>query len=172
VVGAGSHTDPEKAVQKALFEMEFMLNEMLERPDKKKITHPDKITSMYEHPLFYLNPKMRKYWKFMISSRQTSKIFRSAKRFSKDNFGLLTQIVKILHNMKHRVIYVDITPSDINMLGFKAVKVFVTGLQPLYVGTELRLNFERIRTSHEWLSRNMGVKMEGSELNSAPHPLP
>ena len=172
LVGAGSHTDPEKAVQKALFEMEFMLNEMLERPNKKKISHPNEITSMYEHPLFYLNPKMRKYWNFMISSKQTSKIFRSAKRFSKDNYGMLRQIVKILHNMNHRVIYVDIIPSDLKKIGFKAVKVFVTGFQPLYVGTELRLNLERIHTSHGRLSRNMRLKMVGSELNSAPHPLP
>ena len=172
VVGAGSHIDPEKAVQKALFEMEFMLSEMLEHPDKKKITRPDEITTMYEHPLYYLNPKMRKYWKFMINGKQTSKDLTIPKGFSGDNYSTLRQIVKLLHKMKHRVIWVDITPSDLNRLGFKAVKVFVTGFQPLYVGNELRLNLIRLNEAAQYITSHMKATRLGSELNSAPHPLP
>jgi thiazole/oxazole-forming peptide maturase SagD family component len=172
LVGAGSHIEPEKAVQKALFEMEFMLSEMLEHPNKKKITSPDQITTMYEHPLYYLNPKMRKYWKFMISGKQTCELPTLRKRFSRDNHSTLRQIVKLLHSMKHRVIWVDITPSDLNRIGLKAVKVFVTGFQPLYVGNELRLNLERLNSSAERLGRKITAARTVSELNPAPHPLP
>ena len=172
LVGAGSHTDPEKAVQKALFEMEFMLSEMLEHPNKKKITHPHQITTMYEHPLYYLNPKMRKYWKFMISGKQTSKLPALRTNFSKDNHIRLTQIVKLLHNNKHRVVCVDLTPSDLKRRGLKSVKVFVTGFQPLYVGTELRLNLERLNSSAERIGRKYKADRNVSELNLAPHPLP
>jgi hypothetical protein len=67
---------------------------------------------------------------------------------------------------------VDIRPSDINRIGLKAVKVFVTGFQPLYDGTKLRLNLERLHTSAERLGRNIKAARVGSELNSAPDPLP
>jgi ribosomal protein S12 methylthiotransferase accessory factor len=172
LVGAGSHIEPEKAVQKALFEMEFMLNEILEHPNKKKISHSSQISTMYEHPLYYMNPKMRKYWEFMISGKKTSKITTLLKRSSQDNHSTLRQIVKLLHGMKHRVIWVDITPSDLNRMGLKAVKVFVTGFQPLYVGNKLRLNLERLEEAAQYVSRDIKAKRTGSELNSAPHPLP
>jgi hypothetical protein len=152
--------------------MEFMISEMMEHPDKKKITRPDEITTMYEHPLYYLNPKMRKYWKFMISAKQTSKNLTIPKGFSRDNYSTLRQLVKLLHKMKHRVICVDITPSDLDRLGFKAVKVFVTGFQPLYVGNELRLNLKRLNEAAQYVNRDIKAKRTGSELNSAPHPLP
>jgi len=172
LVGTGSHIEPEKAVQKALFEMEFMLIEALENPNKKKITRPDEISTMYEHPLYYLNPKMRKYWEFMISAKQTSELPMLAKSSFKDNYSMLMQVVKLLDSMNHRVIWVDITPSDINRMGLKAVKVFVTGFQPLYVGNKFRLNLERIHSSAERLGYNIKATMVRSELNSAPHPLP
>lgn len=172
LVGAGSHTDPYKAVQKALFEMEFMLSEMLEHPNKKKITHPHQITTMYEHPLFYLNPKMRKYWKFMISGKQTNKLPARRTNFSKDHYSRLKQILRLLYNNKHRVVFVDLTPSDLKTRGLKSVKVFVTGFQPLYVGTELRLNMQRLNSSAERIGRKFKSNRTVSELNLAPHPLP
>jgi ribosomal protein S12 methylthiotransferase accessory factor len=171
-VGTGSHIDPEIAAQKALFEMESMLSQTLEFPSKEKITSPDKISKFVDHARYYLNPKMRKYWEFMISSKQTSKLSPLVKRASKDNYSMLIELVRKLHTMKHRVIWVDITPSDINRIGLKAVKVFVTGFQPLYLGNKSRVNLERLRRSAEYVSRNIKATRIGSELNSAPHPLP
>jgi ribosomal protein S12 methylthiotransferase accessory factor len=172
LVGTGSHIDPERAVQKALFEMERMLSQTLEVPIEKKVTSPDEISNFIDHTLYYLNPKMREYWEFMISGKQTSKLHPLAKKGSKDNYSTLMQIVRRLRTLNHRVIYLDITPSDIDRIGLKAVKVFVTGFQPLYVGNELRLNLARLRTSAEHVNRNIRAMKIGSELNSAPHPLP
>jgi ribosomal protein S12 methylthiotransferase accessory factor len=171
LVGAGSHIDPEKAVQKALFEMEFMITEILEHPDKEKVTSPEDISSMYKHPLYYLNPKMRKYWEFMISSKKTSKLPRFDKRPKDDNETLM-KIVKLLHSMNHRVIYVDITSSELSRMGVKAVKVFVTDFQPLYVGTRRRLNLRRLNEAAKYVTSNIKATRLNSELNSAPHPLP
>jgi hypothetical protein len=108
----------------------------------------------------------------MISSKQTSKLSPLVKRASKDNYSMLIQLVRKLHTMNHRVIWVDITPSDINRIGLKAVKVFVTGFQPLYLGNKSRVNLERLRRSAEHVNRNIKATRIGSELNSAPHPLP
>ena len=172
LVGAGCHTDPDKAIQKALFEMEFMLNEMLEHPNKKKIKRPDQISTMYEHPLYYLNPKMRKYWQFMIMGKQTSRLPAPSVNFSNNNQYRLRQIVQLLHNNKHKAICVDLTPSDLKKVGLKSVKVFVTGFQPLYVGTELRLNLERLNSYSKRIGRKFKIGRTVLDLNLAPHPLP
>ncbi len=171
LVGAGSHIDPGKAVQKALFEMEFMLSEILEHPNKKKIARLEDITSMYKHPLYYLNPRKRKYWEFMINSKQTSELPKLIKR-SKHDYDTLMQIVELLDSMNHRVIYVDITSSEISRIGLRAVKVFVTGFQPLYVGTKTRMNIARLNEAAKHVTRNIKATRVHSGLNTAPHPLP
>ncbi|HKQ21053.1 MAG TPA: TOMM precursor leader peptide-binding protein [Nitrososphaeraceae archaeon] len=171
LVGTGCHIDPLRALQKALFEMEFMLSEFLERPNKKKINRADKIYSMFEHPLYYLNPNKRKYWEFMIRGSKKMTLQEKPTRSFKNNYTELMYIVKNLHAMNHRVVAVNITPTDISKLGLKAVKVFVTGLQPLYVGDRLRLNLERLRITARALSYNTDLNF-GSTINLAPHPLP
>jgi ribosomal protein S12 methylthiotransferase accessory factor len=172
LVGAGSHIEPEIAIKKALFEMEFGLINVLEDPEKRKIIHPDKISASYEHPLVYLNPKMRKHWDFMIRGKQKSVLPRLVRRSFKNNYlGLLMRIVRSLHSMNHRPIYVDITPPDISRLGLYSVKVFVTGFQPLYFRDNTRLSLERLLTVPRYLGYSRRVEM-ASELNHAPHPLP
>lgn len=172
VVGTGAHIEPEIAIKKALFEMEFGLINALEDPEKRKIIPPDKISASYEHPFVYLNPKMRKHWDFMISSQQKSVFPRLVRKLSKNNYlGLLMQIVRLLHSMNHRPIYVDITPPDISSLGLCSVKVFVTGFQPLYFRDNARLSLERLLTVPRYLGYSRRIEM-ASELNHAPHPLP
>ena len=171
VVGTGTHVEPQKALQKALFEMEFALIEAMENPDKKEVEHPDRISAMYENSRYYLNPKTPKHWKFMISSHKMTKLNNTKRQNSKDNFTLLMDIVNQLQKMNHRVIWVDITPADIKKIGLTVVKVFVTGFQPLYVGNKLRLNSERLLSSAKRQGRNTRV-LNIAELNLAPHPLP
>ncbi|HEY4482413.1 MAG TPA: TOMM precursor leader peptide-binding protein [Candidatus Brocadiaceae bacterium] len=170
-VGTATHIEPKKAIQKALLEMETGIIHNLEDVPEKEILDPDQITSIHENAKYYRNPKMREYWEFMISSKQTSKLSRYAGRAFRDHNVLLMQIVKQLHTSGHRVVYVDITPSDIRNLGLRAVKVFVTGFQPMYVGNKLRLNLDRLHESAEYVRKNIGIKVVGTELNSAPHPL-
>ena len=170
VTGAATHIETEKAVQKALFEMEKMLMLHLEKIPKM-ILDPNKISSIYENGIYYLNPKKRKYWEFMISSNQTSKPSRFAGKAFNDQNVVLKQIVTHLHTKGHRVVYVDITPSDIRSLGLVAVKVFVTGFQPLYSGNKMRLIRNRLLQSGEYIRDNIGATRVGTEINSAPHPL-
>jgi ribosomal protein S12 methylthiotransferase accessory factor len=169
-VGTATHVEPEKAVQKALFEMETGLIHNLEE-DERKILEEDQIAAIYEHAIYYLNPRKRKYWEFMISSKQASKLSRFAGKVLKDQNAVLMEIVKHLHTLGRRVVYVDITPPDIRSLGLVAVKVFVTGFQPMYSGNIVRLNMERLHQSAEYVLKNIGAARLGTELNSAPHPL-
>ena len=169
-VGTGTHVQPEKAVQKALFEMETGLIHSLEE-DERKILEEDQISAIYEHAIYYLNPEKRKYWEFMISSKQASKLSGFAGKVVNDDGAVLMEIVKHLHTLGRRVVYVNITPPDIRSLDLVAVKVFVTGIQPMYSGNIVRLNLERLHQSAEYAKKNIGVTRLGTELNSAPHPL-
>jgi ribosomal protein S12 methylthiotransferase accessory factor len=170
-VGTGTHVEPERAIRKALLEMEFGLISTLEDPEERNILDPNKISSPFENAIYYLNPKMRKHWEFMISSKHTSKPPRLAGRFSKDNHVLLMRMVTHLQTMGHRVVWVDITPTDIRKIGLSAVKVFVTGFQPMYVGNKLRLNLGRLHESAEYVCNNNMATRDSTELNYAPHPL-
>jgi ribosomal protein S12 methylthiotransferase accessory factor len=169
-IGTASHIEPEKAVQKALFEMEFGLIVSLESP-REKINNPNQISSPHENALFYENPAERNHWQFMLSSKKKMRLPRSINRRSSDHYNTLMRIVGILHAINHRVICVDITPSDIRRIGLRSVKVFVTGFQPFYVGTKIRLNSNRL---YESAVRFGGKRtyMGKSELNYALHPLP
>ena len=172
IIGSASHVNPETALQKALFEMEFALIEALENPKKKKVNHPEEISSIYQNSRYYLDPKRRKYWQFMISGKKISHRRIITKKTIKNNYKILMQIVKHLHKMNHRVIWVDITPNDMKKMGLVVVKVFVTGFQPLYIGNKTRLNMDRLNTSARRFGIDVKSTRASTELNPAPHPLP
>jgi ribosomal protein S12 methylthiotransferase accessory factor len=174
VIGTGCHIDPEKALQKALFEMEISLLDIFEKPMKKNIG-VKQIAKPYDHKLFYLNPKMRKYWNFMLSSKKKkytlpNRIGSSGKYNS--NYNLLMRVVRNLHTMNYRVLFIDITPTDIKRIGLSVVKVLIPGFQPLFFGNNLRLSSQRLRTVSIRLGYNRRSTDHMSELNLAPHPLP
>jgi ribosomal protein S12 methylthiotransferase accessory factor len=169
LVGSGTHIDPKRAVQKALAEMELILVDTLENPDRERIVKPEEITSMYKHTLFYFNPEMRKHWEFMIASKRKNALRSPDESSFKDNKTLLMWIVRRLNSLNYRTVWVDITSPDIYKLGLRVVKVLVTGLQPLYMGLGVRLNTQRLADAPP----RLGYKaLHLSQLNSAPHPLP
>jgi ribosomal protein S12 methylthiotransferase accessory factor len=172
VVGTASHMEPELAIKKALFEMEFQLIIYLENPVKGKILRPNQISASYEHPMLYLNPENRGCWDFMISSDRISVLPRLARNKVEDPYGSLMRIVRLLNKMNHRVIQVDITPPDMKELGLNIVKVLVTGFQPLYFRDNARLSLERLNRVpiHLGFSTEAGALQR--RLNTSPHPLP
>jgi ribosomal protein S12 methylthiotransferase accessory factor len=172
VVGTASHIEPEMAIKKALFEMEFQLIIYLENPVKGKILRPNQISASYEHPMLYLNPENRAYWDFMISSDRSTVLPRLARNKVEDTYGLLMRIVRLLSKMNHKVIRVDITPPDMRELGLNVVKVLVTGFQPLYFKSNTRLSLDRLNTVPSHLGFNTKAGAYRRPLNVAPHPLP
>jgi hypothetical protein len=108
----------------------------------------------------------------MISSDRSSVLPRLASNKVKDTYGLLMRIVRLLNEMNHRVIHVNITPPDMKGLGLNVVKVLVTGFQPLYFRSNARLGLERLNTvpSHLGFSTKAGANRK--PYNMAPHPLP
>jgi ribosomal protein S12 methylthiotransferase accessory factor len=172
IVGSGSHLEPKRALIKAVLEMELGLFEALQNPNKEKINDPSKIHSIHENSRYYLHPNTHNSWEFMLSSKKISKMDFISPGVPADNYANLMQIGKRLKSMNHSVVWVDITPIDMRKIGFRTVKVFVTGFQPMYVGNKIRLNVERLQSS----ARKQGYKIKQanylSQLNYAPHPLP
>ena len=171
VVGTASHINSQKAVQKALFEMEFALIQSLEVPHQN-VTNPNDISHIHENPIFYRNPSRRKNWDFMLSSKIMNRFPKFDNKLFKDNKTALNRLVKLLHKLNHRVVWVDTAPLDIKSKGLTAVKVFVTGFQPLYVGNKVRLNAERLFNVPVKLGYRSQSQKYKSSLNFDPHPLP
>jgi ribosomal protein S12 methylthiotransferase accessory factor YcaO len=195
IVGLGCHLDPIKAIQKALFEMELMLREFLENPIKK-VTMKEIVTPT-DHGIFYFNPENRKYWEFMISTEKDNKennsfidIITTRKNHFDENINiiediddpnnnqkqqpiLLKKIVKHLNHLNHRVFFVNITPTDIRKIGLSVVKVFVTGLQPMYFSVnQERLNLQRLdKISSYFKKETTKISYHDQKLHLAPHPL-
>jgi ribosomal protein S12 methylthiotransferase accessory factor len=170
IIGTASHIEPEKAIQKALFEMELLLISVLEYPNRRKV-ELGYIATPYDHVLFYLNPDMRKYWEFVIASEKRSSLLYSRTGMGNtDDYTLLMQIARSLHNLNYRPIYVDITPSDVRSLGIHVVKTFITGFQPMYFKEEYARYTQRVNTVPERLGYRHASKTAW-ELNMTPHPL-
>jgi thiazole/oxazole-forming peptide maturase SagD family component len=172
VVGTASNIDPEVALKKALFEMEFQLLIYLQNPPERKIIHPNQISTSFEHPMFYLNPENRMYWDFMIRGKRRSILSPLSRRRTENKYTVLVRIVRLLNKLNHRAICVDITPPDIRNLGLNVVKILVTDFQPLYFKNNARLSFQRLHTVPVSLGYRKNATLHESELNSAPHPLP
>lgn len=171
LVGAGCHIDPQRAIQKALFEMELLLNDYMENPVTKIVTNMNKFTQSQDHVIYYMKPGMRKHWHFMISSKKTSNVSKLPKSSLENNHKLLDGIVRHLHKMNHRIIWVNITPPDIERIGLKVVKVFITGFQPLYSSNYTRLSLERLSEVPARLGYNSRKERNLLEINKSPHPL-
>lgn len=172
VIGIGTHIEPEKALQKALFEMEISVLDVLNKPMEKKISI-EQISKPYDHKVFYLNPKMRKYWDFMLNSRKKKYVLPKgigASFKNNSSYSLLRRVVRQLHTMNYRVLFSDITPTDMKGLGLSAVKVLIPGFQPLYFGNNIRLS-TRLNTVPIILGYNSRIT-DDFELNLEPHPLP
>jgi ribosomal protein S12 methylthiotransferase accessory factor len=172
VLGSAAHIEPHKAIQKALFEVELLLMNFLEFRQRRKVTR-EYIATPFDHCIYYADPKMCKYWDFMIRSKTMSSLSIGREIIgteTKDNYILLMKLVKTLHDMNHRVIYVDITPPDIRRLGLKAVKVLITGFQPIFFKEGYARYSQRLLTVPSRLGYNKR-SYDISKLNLAPHPV-
>ena len=173
ILGLGCHTNPEIATQKALFEMEISLIDVLACYPERRTIRKEKIRNPLDHMTFYLDPGMYKHWKFLMKSTMTSVFQRASHELPDGTEGLLLQIARSLKETNHRVIYVDITPPDVRRLGLHVVKVFITDFQPMFFGlTHLRLNLRRLYDLPAKLGFNKERLATISGLNLTPHPLP
>lgn len=164
-VGASTHLDPVKAIDKAVIEalhgflwgrQKLLSGEALPGDD-------DNFTDPQDHLAFYLNPKQRPKLDFLFKNTETVTVDQLPHLVC-DTVGLVNHVTR----RGFQVIAMDVTTHDLADLGFCVVRVIVPGLQPLLFGRHLISQDGRRLQQH---AHFWGVDPIGP-YNAAPHPFP
>ncbi len=164
-VGASTHPDPVKAIDKAVIEalhgflwgrQKILSGEILPGED-------DDFTDPQEHLAFYLNPKHRPKLDFLFNNTESVRADHLP-HLRCDTAGLVDHVTR----RGFQVIAKDVTTPDLADLGFCVVRVIVPGLQPLLFGRRLISEDGRRLQQH---ARFWGVDPLRA-YNPAPHPFP
>ncbi len=166
-IGLKSSMSPEQAILGSIeesFHTRPWMRQVLINQNKTNLKYvmTAKIHTMLERGVFWLPPKMLKNLDFLNSHSKKKILFK--KPFKNANEEL-EYIKKILINKRLATYCIDITPKLFKNSNFKALKVIIPNLQPLFLHEEHRkININRIST----VASFFGV--EKFKLNNLPHP--
>ncbi len=179
---AGSHINPEKALESALVEIVTSLsvyNEILSTPEKiKEIQmlkdNPSAVTKMEYHVYFYSLKGNFKYLEFVLKNNSEIKFKDAYYEWykNKENKHTLSDIIfKISKN--HPRIYIADTNSYITKeLNMSSVKVIIPSMLTMTFGNQnRRLNYERILTA-PIIAGKKRYPIDVKDINLIPHPFP
>ncbi len=177
-VGAKTSHDPIEAFIGAVEEAQpsrAWIRDLMKNPkmkDKiKKLRNKNNwknITTFEERGLLWSNYKMIAHLRFWIRNPKAKKLNSLKSTFKSRAEKKLSKLIKILKRKEMEVIYVDLTTPDIEILGFKVVKVIIPQMHPLYFDERFKyLGGERLYKIPEYLGYQ--PKSE-NELNKVPHP--
>jgi thiazole/oxazole-forming peptide maturase SagD family component len=163
------HPQADKAIEKALLDLEALLQSIFEHSELQSIKDKSMIRKPFDHCKFYLDPSRKHLWEFMLNGKKNAD--KPASNFPGNPRRALETIVKKLNLRGHTSISINITPPDIIAFGPKVVKVFVTNFQPIYFHEQYhRLSLSRLTEVPKKLvyhSQSRKVKT----FNMSPHPL-
>ncbi len=172
-VAAASHLNTSDALTKCLEELALM-----ERYSKRKMlapsslshkTEPDKIKTLTDHVMTWLNPAILEQVDFLdtaIDSIKLSGLPKYEQRNSSDNLEfVLNQISKT----GYQVLMSEITTSDIKQLGLRVVRAIIPGYIPLNKAYNCRPYGSPSLVNYY---EKLGVAKEDiyDHVNKTPHP--
>jgi len=175
VVGLGCHACPEDALTRAMLEICQVhpgeARRYRERPPGERLKRPEDIKGLEDHSAWASLPERLGDFSFLIDSRRTERL-EDLPDYSTGNTSLdLEHCIGTLQRAGSRVLYVDLTTSDVAGYGIHVARGLATGLQPIHFGWgEERLGGTRLFE----LPRKLGFAstiLSESDLNPCPHPL-
>jgi ribosomal protein S12 methylthiotransferase accessory factor len=175
VVGMGCHTSPLAALTKAVFELCQARPAEASRyressPEGRLKTYED-VWTLDDHSAFAALPERRGEFAFLSAEGRSATLDELPSTSEGDVEADLLRCAAALREAGHRVAYADLTTSDVEPLGYRVVRVIVTGLQPIHFG----FGNERLGGTRLYeLPRRLGLRSEAStpaELNPCPHPM-
>jgi ribosomal protein S12 methylthiotransferase accessory factor len=175
VVGLGCHLDPSMAMTKALFEVCQVRPSEVQRfqrehPAEKLASYQD-VHTLEDHSAFFHPIERLKEFSFLLDSDRKQHLRELSNRSQHDLHADLETCVTALTAAGSRVLFADLTTSDIAPYGLRVVRTVATGLQPMHFGYgEERLGGRRLYETPKVLGYSSGVRAE-SDLNPCPHPL-
>jgi ribosomal protein S12 methylthiotransferase accessory factor len=177
VVGLGADLDPLVAARKALLEVAQIrpaLRRRLRQPDVRRrlaelVADPRLVASLQDHDLLYAAPESAGAFAFLHGSPAAP--LAAGPDPPVDPAGKLRALVDHFRIAGGELLYVNLTPADLEALGLHAARVIIPDFQPIDFGwKERRLGGERLYE----LPRRLGLapaRTTPEQLNPAPHPI-
>lgn len=166
VVGACARLDLAAAVEKAVVEvLHGWTATARARGGSEAIPEKHEIKKPHDHSLFHLRPEA---WAGMSWFRSSSRTVEIADLQVGRPIDGLRELVERLAASGVATSWYDLTSEDVDLLGFRVVRVLAPGLQPLIFGTGLISNDRRRLEAN---ARYWGLD-PATPLNGEPHPFP
>jgi ribosomal protein S12 methylthiotransferase accessory factor len=175
LVGLGCHLDPQVALNKSLFEIcQVRPGETAryrDAPQQQRLRSYEDVRTLEDHSAFLTAPERIGECSFLLDNGRSQAVGELPDRSQGSVAADLRTCVDALVAAGCRVLYVDLTTPDVAEYGFRVVRAFATGLQPIHFGYgEERLGGRRLYEVPRALGHAEGARGEG-DLNPCPHPL-
>jgi ribosomal protein S12 methylthiotransferase accessory factor len=175
LVGLGCHLDPEAALTKSLLEIcqshPAEISRYKEDPPSQRLKSYEDVRTLDDHSAFLTVPERIGECSFLLESGRVQSIEDLPNRSQENTAADLETVVDELVQAGCRVVYADLTTPDVLDYGFRVVRTFATGLQPINFGySEERLGGRRLFEVPYAMGHATAVRSE-SDLNPCPHPL-
>jgi len=177
VIGLGADLDPVTASRKAVLEVSQVrpaLRRRMRSPAvqsrlKELLDDPQLVTTIDDHDLLYGSHDALPRLSFWLDIEPEPFPWKTKKQSSRaDN---LQQIVRWLADHNKDLVYLNLTPPDMENLGLYTARAILPGFQPIDFGwKERRLGSRRIYS----LPFEIGLREQAAtwdDLNHDPHPL-
>jgi ribosomal protein S12 methylthiotransferase accessory factor len=173
--GGAASPDPIEATLKALIEAAQTREwaKFMGKQPKPTIVESDysNITDFEKHVFLYAYGDMMEAVEFLFSTEAKTSISDLPNLAGSDEKSALERVVAEIARVGHEVLYVDLTTLDVEQCGYRVVKVFIPGMQPLEGDhTHRFLGGHRLYE----LPVKLGLLATSSidTLNPYPHPYP
>lgn len=173
-IGAACRVDPWQAVLKAVVEaahtFTFLdLTTAGAELHRRSISDDPKLNTFKEHCKLFAYQDMLPHAEFLYASDRTVNLPPPAATSSGSIRSNIEACVAQLQCAGFEVYAVDMTPSDIQSVGFSVIRVVVPGLQPLWIRDWSFLGNKRLYRS---VDADVERAFAESDLNPIPHPFP
>lgn len=177
VVGLGADLDPIVAARHAVMEVAQVrpaLGGRLRTAEAARrlaelVEDPQRVERLEDHDLLYADPRTATALEFLLDPEVDR--WDAGPAAAMQPADALERLVASLAAVAGDVLYVDITPDDVDSLGVRVVRGIVPGFQPIHFGArEARLGGRRF-VEVPWRLGLAPRPARLPELNLAPHPL-
>jgi ribosomal protein S12 methylthiotransferase accessory factor len=175
LVGLGCHFNPQVAITKALLEVcQIRPGEIQryrqDRPAERLKSYRD-VHTLEDHSAFFHPLERLGEFSFLLENGRTERLEDLPDRSLGSVTADLETCVTALTASGSRVLYADVTTSDIVPYGLRVVRAIATGLQPMHFGFgEERLGGRRLYEVPKVMGHSPEIRGEG-DFNPCPHPL-